>query len=153
MSSEDFVIIGLQLILPVGLLLWLAFAPPKDCLSYLVRTITIALFILPWWTPRVYIAAAAGAILSHVIRGKIPSQAGWSQTGAARPAVIKLVDFGLRAKSWRREDPSVYAVFGEPVYVSPAAARFWQPMTVNRICLCRQWTHPCWKAPCFSELR
>lgn len=204
MFLQDLIIIGLQVVLPVSLLVWFAFAPLNSLAGYGVQVVVICIVLLalclipmwlmpPWWTPFAYAAMGLGAIVSHAVFGKVPTRpllpqavSSWASAallavlgtiigpmvvsafvGRSAPAdasvslgfpmgpgsylvvsggssqtinshfltlrprtdrqrayrgqsyavdLIKLGDLGLRAPGWRPRDPTVYAIFGEPVY-------------------------------------
>jgi hypothetical protein len=94
--------VGLQIVLPVTLLLWLLLSPAKDALSYLVRAITTALYFIalclvptwleiPWWTPWIYVTAIVASVLSHVLFNKIPVRHRLPQGPGPKIVVIVVV--------------------------------------------------------------
>lgn len=75
-SFIDFSTIGLQIVLPISLILWLFFAPLSR-LGFLVRALSVGLVLLallltavwmppPWWTPYVYAMCWVIAVLLRV---------------------------------------------------------------------------------------
>lgn len=96
-----------QIVLPLGLLLWLALAPSPSLTGYAVQVAGIATFlsafalvaqwaVVPWWLPRGYAGLFVLAILAPVLRGRLSGLAvlpsgigGWSSM------VVSLVLLGL----------------------------------------------------------
>jgi len=85
MILQDLVIIVFQILLPLGLLVWLALAPPSNLVGYAIQVIVVGFVLLalclipiwlipPWWTPFVYVAMGIGALTSHVVRRRVPTQ-------------------------------------------------------------------------------
>ena len=188
----------LQLVIPVGLLLWLAFGRPQNHTSWLLRVILVTCYlvgmsagglwlVLPWYTPVIYGLAlllaiapslpdrtfprlpkggreVSAALLTGLLAAFFAGLAWFILAGWRAPADAVELSFPLRAgtylmvnggrhqlinahlatlkeerfRSWRGQsygvdiekigrygfrargllpaDPSVYAIFGEPVY-------------------------------------
>lgn len=73
----------LQLAVPLGLLLWLAFGRPRDVVSWLVRVILVTCYVvavgaaglwlvLPWYTPLIYGVALLLAIAHSLPQRTLP---------------------------------------------------------------------------------
>lgn len=81
----------LQVVLPVGLIAWLALGPPRDGLNLVLHLSAVLLLIaallltglwtvLPWWLPWLYalLALVAGTrVLRAPPKGKLPIGTGW----------------------------------------------------------------------------
>ena len=76
MSSIDIPVILFQIILPLGLLTWLALAPARSALGYIVQAgatgiglLALALVFIwmipPWWIPWLYIALWLSVVITH----------------------------------------------------------------------------------------
>jgi hypothetical protein len=190
--------LALQLVLPVALLLWLAFGRPKTAIAWLLRVLLVTCYllatgvagmwlVLPWYTPVIYGIALLGALIHSLPHYTIPlkpvGSKGWlavllfgalvailgglsvSVLNARRvPAdaidlhfplkngsylvvnggrnelinahlqtlkgerfrpwrgqsfgidIVKIGGLGLRASGVLPNDPSAYAIYGEPLY-------------------------------------
>ncbi len=112
-------LIGLQLILPLALIVWLGIMPPRNLLGIVIQALVtaIALFAIarmgvwlfpPWWTPYVYgvlfVISLAIGLQRHQRRRKLPSSwLGWL-------AIIAFVAFGVfvsheAVRSWAGQFP------------------------------------------------
>ncbi|MBB3192128.1 M23 family metallopeptidase [Halomonas cerina] len=90
-----------QIVLPLGLLLWLALAPAHSLMGYAMQVAGVGAFLLafalvaqwavvPWWLPRLYAGLFVLAILVHVLRGHLSGLAvlpsgvgGWASITAS----------------------------------------------------------------------
>lgn len=113
------VLIGLQIVLPLSLIAWLAIAPPHNLLGISLQALVtaIALFAIarmgvwvfpPWWTPYLYgslfVLALVVGLRRHKFDRKLPSSwLGWI-------AIVSFVAFGVfvgneAAQSWAGQFP------------------------------------------------
>ncbi len=112
-------LIGLQIVLPLGLIAWLGIMPPRNLLGIVLQAIVTAIALCaiarmgvwlfpPWWTPYVYgvllVISLAIGFQRHKRRRKLPSSwLGWT-------AIIIFVAFGVwvsneAIQSWAGQIP------------------------------------------------
>ncbi|MBG0792437.1 M23 family metallopeptidase [Methylocystis sp. H62] len=103
MSAADLGIIGLQIVLPLALLVWFGFAPIRSTLGHWLQFASTGLALialcfappwlaLPWWTPVAYLAIWFSTVLVHIISRRISSSRGFPSRASAWAS---LVLFGL----------------------------------------------------------
>lgn len=121
MTLLDISTIGLQIVLPLVLVAWVAVSPARSRIGLLVQifgTISILLALLlaavwmipPWWVPYGYLALLVAAALWRVRKGGLPKR-WWPQTWRARLSVILIGLLGIWGATvtvealWGREPP------------------------------------------------
>lgn len=97
----DASVIAFQVVLPLALLAWLAFAPAASLLGWLLQAAAVGLFLFalarvamwtvpPWWTPWLYAAIWLAVVAGRLLRAGLPGPPllpsgfwGWAAAAAA----------------------------------------------------------------------
>lgn len=121
------IVLLLQMVLPIGLILWLAFAPAKNVIGYLVQAIGTGLLLLalnivalwtllPWWLPSAYGLLWLMAIVVNIWRRGSPFVATKPATVSGWTGFIAMFAIGTLATylSWQgiqgRQPPDIRVV-------------------------------------------